>query len=285
MTGGTGFLGSRLLPMLLKDGCEVTLLKRSFSSMERIKSIIGSIDTFDIDKIPFEQIFEKSAYDIILHCATNYGRRVPDSEGILETNLMLPVRLIELGAKNHVRCFVNTDTCLDKQASQYALSKHQFKDWLRLYAERISCVNIALEYFYGPGDDDTKFVSSIIRKLIANEPSIDLTLGEQRRDFIYIDDIVDAYKTILSDGLASLKGYSGFEVGSGRQISIKDLVLLMARLVDNESTSLRFGALAYRPNEVMQSNVDIDALSKLGWECRVSLVDGLARTISFERDQ
>lgn len=285
MTGGTGFLGSRLLPLLLSQGYDLTVLKRSFSSVARLGRVADCVTTVNIDEIRLERVFEERSFDLILHCATNYGRRVLDPIQVLEANLILPVRLIELGAEHGIRCFVNTDTIIDKRISQYSLSKSQFKEWLALYSERICCVNVALEHFYGPGDDDSKFLSSIIKKLISNAPGIDLTPGEQKRDFIYIDDVLEAFLAIVLRHRTDDRGYHCYEVGSGELASIREVVELAARILGNDTTQLRFGALPYRANEVMQSRVDTSALSGLGWEYRVPLREGLEKTIAYEKNQ
>jgi nucleoside-diphosphate-sugar epimerase len=282
MTGGTGYLGSRLIPMLLGKGFELTVLKRSFSPMDRISAFEKEINTVDLDRVLLEDVFRVGEYGMILHCATNYGRRVSNPLQIIEANLMLPLRLIELGSKNGIGCFINTDTIIDKGINQYSLSKGQFKEWLVQYADKMLCINVALEHFYGPGDDDSKFVSNIIRRLLERVPSIDLTLGQQKRDFIYIDDVVYAFRSIVEASLGLATGYMSFEVGSGQAVSIEQFVKLIAGIMGNKETRLNFGALKYRPGEVMESKVNLDSLRRLGWDCKVDLREGLAKTILFE---
>ena len=73
------------------------------------------------------------------------------------------------------------------------------------------------------------------------------------------------------------------EVGSNELISIRDFVTLVKKLCNNTNTSLNFGALPYRNNEVMSTNVDTSFLKSLGWEARYTLEDGLRDTINLER--
>ncbi len=279
ITGGTGYLGSNILKKLVAQGYRIILLKRSYSKTFRISDVLNSIVTYDIDKLAIEKIFSEHKIDIILHCATDYGRKNIEPLQIIDANLTLPLRLLELGKRNKVSCFINTDTILDKRVSHYSLSKRQFHDWFLLYQKELCCVNIALEHFFGPGDDNTKFVSYIVNELICKAKKIDLTLGEQKRDFIYIDDVVDGFLKVLGKSPQMGKGYFKFEIGSGGSISIKDLVVKIKELSRNTTTQLNFGAIPYRENEIMQNEVDLVEIKKLGWACKNSLEEGLKKTI------
>jgi CDP-paratose synthetase len=284
LTGGTGFLGSRILKGELSSGNRIILLKRRYSSTHRIEREVASVKCYDIDQVPLERAFKENRIDLILHCATDYGRKQSDPSQVIEANLMLPLRLLELGEKFNVPCFINTDTIIDKKINYYSLSKSQFKEWLASCRNEMACFNVALEHFYGPGDDETKFVANMLKLLMQRVDHIDLTLGMQRRDFIYIDDVVDAFRRIIELSAQKGKGFFQYEIGSGQCVSIKDLVFLISRLVGNTSTELRFGAIPYREGEVMESNVHLDAILRLGWKCKVTLEDGLSRVIEYERE-
>jgi dTDP-4-dehydrorhamnose reductase len=130
LTGGTGYLGSKILKQLVDNGYNIILLKRSFSNPVRIKEYINKVIFYDIDLVPLERIFSENTIDTIVHCATNYGRGENDPLHVIEANLLLPLKLLELGKKYHVKSFINTDTILDKRINYYSLSKKQFKDWL-----------------------------------------------------------------------------------------------------------------------------------------------------------
>jgi CDP-paratose synthetase len=281
LTGGTGFLGSNLLRRFCDSQANVVLLKRSTSSLGRIQDLLPSIKTYDLDRVELAQVFSENQFDLILHCATDYGRKQVEPTQLVEANLILPLSLLQWAEKCGVPTFVNTDTILDKRVSHYSLSKRQFFDWLKVYSGRLACINVALEHFYGPDDDETKFVSSMITSLIRGEPRIELTPGLQKRDFIYIDDVVSAFSLILAHAATTGPGLYSYEIGSGERIEIRQLVTLIQRLSGNERTELGFGSLPYRENEVMESNVDLRALQGLGWQPLVSLKEGLTRTIEF----
>ena len=289
LTGGTGFLGSNLLKRII-DKYNVILLKRSFSDLTRLEGMggilnKGNIKLYDIDKIALEEIFKKEKIDIVLHCATNYGRGYKDPMEVITANLIMPLKLLELSRQVGVSAFINTDTILDKGVNYYSLSKSNFKEWLNTYSNDIVCVNIANAHFYGPNDDKTKFVSFMIDQMMRKVDKIDLTAGKQKRDFIYIEDVVAGFLKVLENLKALGKGYHHFEIGTGAQVEIKEIVLLIKELTGNNSTQLNFGALPYRENEVMELNIETLRLRSFGWVPKYFLREGLLNTIREERKQ
>lgn len=283
MTGGTGFLGSNILRKMVGCDDEIIVLKRSFSDTSRINDILKGLILYDLDKTDIEKIFSDHRIDKIIHCATNYGRTASNPMEVIEANLMLPLRLLQLGKAYGVKCFINTDTILDKRINYYALSKSQFKQWLAVYASEIVCLNIELEHFYGPEDDDSKFVTNIIHKLLRRVDKIDLTQGKQKRSFVYVDDAVDAFIRIIGHSDSLPVGFYTFQVASLETVEIKKFVELVKELTANTKTALNFGAIPYRENEVMEPRLDLTKLIELGWNPRVSLAEGLKKTIEAER--
>jgi len=173
---------------------------------------------------------------------------------------------------------VNTDTVLDRFVSTYALTKRQFQEWLYLRKKEIKVINMQLEHFYGPGASSTNFLTFMINKLKNNEPQIDFTLGEQQRDFIYIEDVVNAYLTVIEKENLIAEHYSSYQACTNQLISIKDLMNLMKSLT-NSNSMLNFGAIPYRENELMLSETDNSDLIKLGWKPQYSIKEGLLKTI------
>lgn len=279
LTGASGFLGSNILQRLVDHGYDVIALRRRSSDMRRVTSITGRFEPLVIEDLLLKEIFSRYPVDIIIHCATDYGRKQSDPADTLESNLIFPLHLLHFGAENGVKCFINTDTILDKRVSHYSLSKNQFKEWLVVYSHEMHCINIALEHFYGPLDDPTKFVSYLINSLMKNVEKIYLTEGEQKRSFIYIDDVVDAFMKIIESVGYLPKTYSHFEIGSESSTSIREFAELAKKLSGAIHTELCFGAIPYRENEVMEVLVDTTAARKLGWVSRTTLEKGLAMTI------
>lgn len=287
MTGATGFIGSNLLKGLIKHHNEIVIIKRSSSNLKNIEAFGGYFRTYNIDNISIAQIFDaEKGIDAIIHCATNYGRNHEKPSTVVNVNLIFPLALFESALNNGVKFFINTDTSLNKTNNtkgymqKYILSKKQFLDWGKLYsmAGKINFINLVMEHIYGPGDDSSKFIAFLIESFKNNIESIDLTEGEQYRDFLYIDDAVDSYLTILSK-MDKLLGYNEFEVGSGNVVKIKELVKLAKELMKSE-TILNFGAIKHRENEVMYSKADISDLLKLGWAPQYDYISGLKKYIS-----
>jgi nucleoside-diphosphate-sugar epimerase len=137
-----------------------------------------------------------------------------------------------------------------------------------------------LEHFYGPGASPTNFITTMINKLKNNEPQIDLTMGEQQRDFVYIDDVVNAYLTVIGKQDSIAPTYSSFEVCTNQLISIKKLMVLLRDLTESSSI-LNFGIIPYRENEMMKSETDNTALCALGWNPFYCIEEGLKLTLQI----
>ncbi|WP_286826126.1 NAD(P)-dependent oxidoreductase [Microcystis sp. LSC13-02] len=283
VTGGTGFLGSHLVKRIVKDHLNVIVVKRSSSKLFRLGSIVDKIRFYDLDQIDIEDIFQENVIDIIIHCATNYGRFAVPPTDIIQANLFLPLKILQIAENHQVKTFINTDTILDKRVNYYSLSKKHFLDWLSLFSQKMVCINVALEHFYGPFDDRSKFVSKIILDLLHEVDFLDLTLGEQKRDFIYIDDVVEAFIKLIQFSFDVPNNLYRYEIGTGKNIEIREFVQMVKTMTENKVTRLNFGMLPYRENEIMESHVDISMLLKLGWQPQISLVEGLKYTIDQER--
>ena len=283
ITGITGFLGSHLAKTLLQNNYDIVALKRSFSSLSRVKTILSSINIININNLDnnFDKIFTAAGkIDAIIHTATCYGRNNESVIDIFKANTEFPLQLLDAGSRANVDLFINTDTVLDKYLNLYSLSKNQLLQWGKFYSgtEKIRFANLRLEHFYGSDDDMSNFASFIINKCKDNAPELNLTKGEQMRDFIYIEDVVSAYLAFLNKCDSFTQKFIEFDVGSGSATSIRQFVETVHRLTKSK-TKLNFGELSYRSGEVMFSKADVSILSSMGWNCRFNIEDGLKRSI------
>ena len=266
---------------LLNNGHEVIALKRKLSPLNRIQAILPRLVLYNLEETNLAELFASfGKFDAVIHTATCYGRNGESISQITEANLLFPLKLLEAAVFGNVDVFINTDTALDKHLNPYALSKGQFSEWGRFFAhqEKIRFINLRLEHFYGAGDDGSKFTAHVINSCLANVPEFNLTLGEQRRDFIYIDDVVSAYELLLNKRNSFADWFIEFEVGSGVAVTVRQFVETVHSLTAS-TTRLNFGALPYRSGEAMLSQANTEALQMLGWHCCYDLVQGLQMTI------
>jgi len=283
LSGGSGFLGSNLVNYLYKNKkYNLYLLKRSGSNFSRInKNIFKGLNFIQYPNRNLAKIFKAEKIHCVIHCATNYGNRKNTISEIIQPNLILPMQLLDLCYLNNVRCFLNTDTVLDKRVSNYSLSKNQFSEWLRHYSKNFACSNIKIEHFFGPGDNETKFVISTIKSFLNNEKNLNFTLGTQKRDFIFIDDVVSAMDKILTYSLKKKIGYDLFEVGTGKNVSIKNIVKMIKKICKNTKSKLNFGKIPMRKNELLKVNLNLKKLKALKWKPIYTLENSLKKTIDY----
>lgn len=285
ITGVTGFLGSHLSMALVKLGYRVVGIKRRSSSLDRIADIQDKIDLIDIEDVDYKTMFDRIGHiDAIIHTATCYGRNGESVLDIFRANAEFPLALLDAGVQAGINVFINTDTVLDKYLNLYSLSKNQFLQWGVFFSrnKKINFCNLKLQHFFGAGDDNSKFTTNIINSCLNNLREINLTAGEQTRDFIYIDDVVSAYLHIIDSFYKFKSSFVEIEVGSGKSISIRDFVGKVKKITD-ASTSLNFGAIPYRDGEVMHSQADVGILESIGWRCQYNLDEALKLTVEGEK--
>lgn len=227
VTGATGYLGNRLSKRLLDDGYNiiaVCLNHNEIFSFDK-KKYKNRVKKVFLSDSSVEEIFKKCKINGVIHTATLYGRSEEQIVDIIKANVVFPVEIIFNAVKNNVDFFINTDTILNKYISPYALTKSNVIEWMKMYSDSIKMIDIKLDHFYGPKDKNIKFVAAMLEKLLNNEEEIDLTEGTQTRDFIYIDDVIEAYSIILKNiNKISVGQVSVFEVGTNVKTSIRYIV-------------------------------------------------------------
>ncbi|MDN2696117.1 NAD(P)-dependent oxidoreductase [Janthinobacterium sp. SUN073] len=287
LTGGTGFLGSRILAELLNNGDKVVVIKRSFSNTKKIEDFLTheNVYFFDIDIYDPQELFKKYSIKTIIHAATEYGRGTTPIVKLLEANLILPMRLVEIGLNHGVECFINTDSFFTKRTTtysnlaNYSLSKKSLINWLKQLPKNIKIINVVLEHIYGPDDDTSKFIENTIQKIAVQKvPEINFTHGHQKRDFVYIDDVVAAYIKLIQYGSKNNFCFETFEVGTGRSYEVREMIETIQHL-SGSMTKLNFGAIGYRSDEIMESKAEIKKLMALGWNPTITLQNGIEKIL------
>lgn len=285
ITGASGFLGSALALRLSGMAHQVSLLVRKDSNLYRLQDkALFKIGRCGTDQEINEFITDVSP-DVVIHTACCYGRRGESMLQIMDSNIRYgTVILNAIAAIQKPVSFINSGTVLSRDISFYAQTKIHFEE-LGMYIanmadKNIQFVNTKLQHMYGPGDDASKFTSYVINACKNNMSTLPLTLGEQKRDFIYIDDVVDAYVKII-ENLSILSRYQQIELGSGIAPRLRDFVE-MAHKITNSKTKLLFGHLPYRKNEDVCMVANIDVIKDLGWVPRFDIESGIKKTIEME---
>lgn len=283
LAGATGFLGSNLLAAFLELGFKVIVLKRTTSNTYRINQFLHRVELYDIDIISISEVLNICKVDIVVNTVCGYGRSKSGVKEVLNSNLLFGIELLEASVSNNIKSFIHTDTLLPRNLNIYSLSKAQFVDWLIFFSEKIQIVNFRIEHMYGPDDDKEKFLPWLIYQMLHSDNDINLTSGEQQRDFIYIDDVVNAYTLVISN-LMNLPSWNQFDVGTNKFITLKKFVLQVAsevmKVVNFDVVQkLKFGVVPYRKGEVMIPVLNNEPLLQLGWTPTVDLNEGLKNII------
>lgn len=283
IAGINGFLGSHMA-IFLKQNYNIIGLEYKLENLFRIKNEGFTVyESNNNDTL--ENIFEKHQIQTVINVATVYRRQGEPISSLLQTNVNLSVRLLELSIKYNVEQYFNTDSFFNDSKFSYSylfdytLSKKQALEWIKLLAHNTNCKvsNMKIFHMYGENDAQGKFIPGIIEKIKSGERSLDLTLGEQTRDFIYVIDVVSAFEHLIVN-VDKLNQYQEFHIGTGESHSIKELVSLIKELIGS-SIDLKFGELPYRDGEIMNSSITNFKLFELGWRPVYSLKEGVKKII------
>lgn len=298
VTGISGFIGSYLARRLAEEGAEVYGLIRNSSNLWRIKDLKNQIDLRYADLTDFESV-RKAVQDIkpqkVFHLAAyvDVSRSFEVMDDMVEVNIKGTLNLLRALVGSGYDCFINTGTCeeygdnlvpfLEEQVpnpvSLYSASKVATTMFCQMLHKTKGLPIITLRPFltYGPRQESNMLIPSLIKKALKGE-ALEMTEGEQTREFNYVDDIVDGFikASITPEAIGEI-----INIGNGLEYKIKEVVEIILKLM-NSSVKPKFGALAYRPGETWHFYCDnTKAKEILGWKPKVSLEDGLRMTINW----
>jgi CDP-paratose synthetase len=284
ITGGTGFLGKHLVKKILTDTeYEITIISRRFT-----KSSNSRIRFMQPDQSEISSFFSNHSNAIIVHLATEYGRGDVDSisRQVKQVNLDLPSIILEESLKNPPTIFVNCDSYYLKGGSErlalrsYVDSKLQFRRILSQDFDFVNSVTLQFEHIYGPEDSLEKFIPMIVSTALSHAKEIDLTGCEQQRDFLFVEDAASAIILMIKNQINSSNLANMIEVGTGQTTSLMELVNLVISESDSKLIP-NFGALPYISGEIAFSVANSEILIDLGWDPKVSLLNGIRKTINY----
>lgn len=275
ITGGTGFLGRALVPTLTKSFDLIFLVQKT-TDISRLK-ILPTAKIYFIEETRLSDIFKRHQISTIIHLATQYSFNIQSITSLYQTNFFLALQLMECAIQYRIKLFVNADTFYPKYYDLYSLSKKQFIETLTFCQKYYKIANCIIFHMYGAEDNPKKFIPQIIKKMIKDEP-IDFTTGGQRRDFICVEDVVDAIMTILAKQDSWTEPYLDFEIGTGESTPIRLFVEGLATQLNSKS-QLNFGAIPYRENEILDSKANVNLLNKYGWQPKIDLNQGIKKLV------
>lgn len=299
ITGANGFVGLHLTNALADTGAKVTQLVRLTGSSINKKGAQIALDLTNRKMVA--EIFSVLQPDYVIHLAAiknrndigtqfrdSYDTNLSISLNVIEACLELPKfkKLIFLGSCDEYGQVASPfdETQREIPANAYGLSKLAVTKILSgLYQSRqFPSVVLRPTVIYGPNQGDEMFLSALIQSLLAQK-DFAMTSGDQYRDFVYIDDMVDA----IIKALAAVNQVNGevVNIGAGASSQVKEIAMLAADLIYPDAYQhLKFGAVSYRPNELMNYAVNIGRAEQLlGWQPTTKLEYGLQQTISHFR--
>lgn len=293
VTGASGFIGRRLVAKLgagtdagrpavvatgrnpappdLPAGCDY--LQADLSEPAGIKALV-----------------ERGPYRTVVHLAAlaTFQDSLESNQAMYRANVAATFHLLEMLGRQAGRVvFASTgmiygdqpgpfrEDMVERPENVYALTKVMGEEMVRSYARRLGLGHLIFRtaIIYGPGQPEKMFIPSLAAAL-AEGREFPMTEGRQVRDFLYIDDCVEAFR------LATLGGLEGtYNLAGGVRSTLRE-VAEMAAGIAGALEKLKPGALAYRSNELWEYYMDIGALkAALAWRPEVGLKDGLERVV------
>lgn len=291
VTGGTGFIGSHLLTRLCKAGAHVHAVSR-----ERQPESNLTIQWYqgDLADLPMVTSLLKAVKPHVIYHLAGHVVGTREAEAIVPTfqcNLATTVNLLAAAQRIGCNRFIVSGSLEEPSSgagdvvpsSPYAVTKWAGSAYARMFHALYGFPAVILRVFmvYGPGQRDlNKLIPYVIGSILKGDTPA-LTSGQRAIDWIYVDDVVDAF---LAAALAENVEGKTIDVGSGRTETVRGVVHTIARLLEQHEAPI-FGARPDRPLEHVRVADPHTAEKFLRWTPQVSLQEGLKRTIDwYERN-
>jgi CDP-paratose synthetase len=244
--GGTGYLGSKLTRLLLDKGYTVIATKRQKSDISKTQDVNARIHWIDSSETSIKKTAESFKIDFAINMVCNYGKCNVLYDSIIESNLEFPLNVLNILVDKGVRNYLTIGTSLPTDFNMYSFSKSILAQMGKFYYKKhnVNFYNIKLEMFYGADEPTTRFIPSIIRKMIKGE-TVETTIGTQKRDIIASDDVIDAVLKVIESNPV---GYYDISLGTGIAPTISELLDYIAEETGNLSI-VKKGAIPMRPDE------------------------------------
>lgn len=299
ITGANGFIGSHMTMRMLAEGANVYVMVRESSDLWRLNEISRNIYLYKVDlrndgKV--KEYIREIKPDYIFHMAA-YGvdSRQKDYIKAANTNIIGTINLLNAAIAADCEKFINTGTSMQygnktmpiKETEHYSPSNiyGSTKGAATIIAHQIAVendINIATIIpfgVFGENEGSHKFFPHVILAALGGK-SIELSPCEQYRDYCYIENIIDGFLMAAAD---EKRKNEIFNIGSGDIFQLKHFAKLIAEKM-NCASDIKYGSVEYRKNDLWSPQPDISKITNvLGWNPRVSLSEGIERTIEWFR--
>jgi UDP-glucose 4-epimerase len=300
VTGGAGFIGSHVVDRCLEAGHTVTVVDDLSSGRREHVQPAASFHPVDIRSSPLRDVFRAESPEAVIHLAAqaSVGRSVADPLLDAEINVLGSVNLLERCREGAVRriVYVSTggagygDTEViptpedhpSRPISPYGVSKVAAELYLGCWEalHGLSGIVLRLANIYGPRQSphgEAGVVAIFTERLLRGEPCVINGDGLQTRDFVYVSDVADAALLALETPAAT----GPVNIGTGIETSV---VTLFARLRAAAGGRGEARHAPAKPGEQRRSLLDPSRARRLlGWSPRVTLDEGLRRTLAAAR--
>ncbi|MDQ2824427.1 MAG: GDP-mannose 4,6-dehydratase [Verrucomicrobiota bacterium] len=305
VTGGAGFIGSHLVEKLLASGHEVAILD-DFNDFydprikrENIAAVSKDVAIHHVDlrdSAALRNVFHRSKFEAIAHLAARAGVRpsILHPQLYHDTNVGGTLHLLEAARMTGVQRFIfassssvygiskavpfSEELHLTQTISPYAATKIAGEFFCSTYSHLYGMRVIALRYFtvYGPRQRPDLAIHAFTKRIQASEPILQFGDGTTRRDYTYIDDIIQGTMAALA--------YEGplfdvFNLGESETILLKDLISAIENALGKKA---KINQLPEQPGDVPMTCADISKARRLlGYNPTTKFRDGLPRFIKW----
>ena len=299
VTGGAGFIGSNLVDRLVADGFDVLVADDLSTGQEENLNPEARFERVDVSDEAFEQTLAGWRPELVYHLAAQANLRKSAEDPIFDTrvNAMGTLRVLEGSRKSGVAKVVFASTggaiygdpeiipCDEstpcEPLSLYGANKLVSEHYLNVYrvSYGLGTAALRLANVYGPRQNpkgEAGVVAIFSQLMLSGEPTTIFGDGSKTRDYVYVGDVVDAFRRAekAADGTI-------FNVGLGIEISDQDVFDEVSTACGYDRDPI-YGEV--RPGEVIHISLDAGAIRReLGWEPKVGFAEGVALTVPFYR--
>lgn len=299
VTGGAGFIGSNVVDRYIADGHDVVIVDNLSTGKKANLNFKARFYQVGIEEADLEGVFKKEKPDIVNHHAAQIDVRKSVAEPAFDANVNIigSLNLFEQCVKSKVKKVIFASSGgagygeqirfpADEEhpfqpLSPYGITKVSVELYLYFYAITYGLDYTILRYsnVYGPRQDplgEAGVIAIFTNAMLRNETPIINGDGKQTRDYIYVDDVVEANVLSLSKG-----SRQAFNIGTGIETDVNKLGEKLSNLIGYKG-QIKYGPP--RPGEQRRSVIDPGkARKQLGWEPLVSFDEGLKKTIEWHR--